>query len=111
MKVGDKLYCVLTRTGGREVPCYVVVEKVGRKWGSLDNRHRVDLETMELDGQGYVSPGKCYTSQTAYETERDLKATWSVLQRWIGDKWMPPKGVTPGAIKQAAKLLGLGLMP
>lgn len=37
----------------------LTIERVGRRWLTLDNGYRVDRQTLIADGGGYVSPGRC----------------------------------------------------
>ena len=99
--VGQKLWWVgSSRYAKRE---YVIVEKVGRKWVTLSNRHRINKETLDADGGVYVSPGRCYLSEEDHAKElRTFKAFNDLRNRLA---FSPRDGVTEDDIIQAAKLL------
>ncbi len=67
----------------------VTVTKVGRKWATLSNRHRINVDTMAVDGGEYVPPGRCYSSRAAYEQEAMASAAWDALRRDIQDAKRP----------------------
>lgn len=75
-------------------PASVVVEKVGRKWASLSNRIRVDIETLIADGGDYPSPGRAYLRKEDHEEEAALNADWAALRKKIDRLWSPPPGMT-----------------
>lgn len=89
----------------------VVVSKVGRKWAVIDDgRNRVDASTLEVDGKGYVSPGKCYVSREVYEIEKARRDSWQALRRALDERRSAPDGVTTESIAAAAALLNIQLL-
>jgi hypothetical protein len=107
LSVGQKLWFV-PYEHRRNPPHDVTVTKVGRKWATLDNGHRIDVETWQADGGDCSSPGKCYPDRAAWENEQDRQAAWNVLRRAVGDTWRPPAGVTVEGVVEAMRLLGIG---
>lgn len=105
---GQTLYFV--RRGGRgSAPGAVTVTKVGRKWAALDNGHRIDVQNLEVDGRGYNSPGRCYLSREAYESEAARDRAWSELRRLM--PYRAPKGLDAERIHHYARLLGVEIEP
>ena len=84
----------------------VTVLKVGRKWAQLDNRERIDIETLVVDAGQYSPNGCCYLSRDAYEQEYALGKAWEKLKSDLQYKQIS-NGVTISDIDAARKLLGL----
>lgn len=106
LQVGQKLWYVSIRHGESHE---AVVTKVGRKWATIGEGWRaqlIDLVTMQADGKGYSSPGRCYLSREAHEMERARSDTWSRFVNVVKYKNCPA-GVTTDDIKQAMQLLKL----
>jgi hypothetical protein len=107
LTIGQKLWFVPDRRSGmaREV----TVSKIGRKWASLDTWGdlRIDVSTLQADGRGYSSPGRCYFSHAAWEAEVALDAAWTALWRDMHDTYRRRDGVTVENIQAARKLLNL----
>jgi len=84
----------------------VTVTKVGRKWATLDNGHRISLDTLVADGGERSTPGHCYYSE---ETYRGLVARAVEWTRLRADMQFspPPDSVSIDDIAAARKLLGL----
>ena len=80
--------------------------KVGRKWAELDNRERIDLETLISDGGRYAQNGRCYVSQEAYEQAEALVLAWIKLKRDLHYGRIP-EDVTIGDIELARFILGM----
>lgn len=93
LKVGQALYWVPRETRFRN-PREVTVTKIGRKWVQLDNRERIDIESLCADGGQYASPGQCYLSKADYEHAIKLSNNWTALRRDIESLWKAPNGVT-----------------
>lgn len=101
LQIGQELFWVGSQ---RHSPNGIVtVTKVGRKWATLSNDHRIDLETHRADGGGYQSPGRTYPSEAAYVAEQITKL--NKLKERMG--WTAPKGVKIQDVYEAARLLGL----
>lgn len=67
LKVGQSVFYVPNHRYG--TPAYVKVQKVGRKWATLDNRVRIEIESGVADGGEYSSPGAAYLSKDDYLSE------------------------------------------
>lgn len=105
MNVGDTLWWVPAPRYG--VAMEVSVTKVGRKWVTLDNGHRIDLETWTADGGNFMSPGTCWLSREAWERNTVLVQSWERLRRDASNLWRPPRDMTVERIAQVRDLLGL----
>ena len=80
-KVGQRLYRV--NNDRREGQSWITIEKVGRKWLTMDYGARVDKETLEVDGGQYSSPAKCYLTKCEYTNKIKKDAIWiKVVGRW-----------------------------
>ena len=104
LKVGQTLFMVKTYGGNR----LVTVTKVGRKWATLDTRHRVDIETLIVDGGNYNSPGKCYLTEAEYRQKIELQTTWSRFKSRTVNRTIP-EGATVSSIMEAAKVLKIDM--
>lgn len=62
---GMQLY--LVSNSNRTAPKFVTVTKVGRKWATIDDRHRVDLKTLEVESGGYSPWAKCWLRKEDYD--------------------------------------------
>lgn len=111
MIVGQKLYYVPANRYRRTSSNEVTVTAVGRKWvtfkdGSVVERFALADPRMEIDGGDYQSPGRCYLSKDAYESEQALGRRWNELVKWVErHKWPPPSGMTVERIDQAIAVL------
>lgn len=76
---GQKLWMVPRHRYMGE-PREVTITKVGRKWLTLDNRHRAAVDGLTLDGGEYMSPGVCYLTRQEWEIEKTLLGN-----RWLRD--------------------------
>lgn len=86
IKPGDKIVAVfneLRYTPGHEI---VEVLSTGRKWGKFRSRYRFDLETLEIDGGEYSSPGRCYLTMKEYEDEFNRNKEWEKIRLRTGFK-------------------------
>lgn len=106
-KVGAKLFAVGDSYAFGKHGQEVEVTKVGRKWAELDGgRYRADLQTGQIDGGEYLSPGRLYPSREAYQAELALDKGWFDLRHAV-NRHSAPAGVTLERIAEARKLLGL----
>ena len=103
--VGQKLWFVPDGRLGR--PRETTVTKVGRKWATLDTwgKMRINVETLEVDGRGYMSPGQCYLSRADWTAAMALAEAWQSLWREMHQLTAAAEGVTVADIKAARKLL------
>ena len=112
LKAGDVLWFVADshRHGERTVGYAVTVAKIGKRWATLDKPmhrpERIDMETWEMDGGQYTSPGRCYASREAYEAHMALKAAWENFAKRLS-AWNPPDGVDLEWIEAAHERLGI----
>lgn len=94
----------------RSEPREVTVTKIGRKWADISGGYnRISITTLDVDGYGYSSPGKCWRSREAYESHKKLCEAWSELRRLIDAKWYVPEGVTLSQIENAKRSLFKGV--
>lgn len=116
MIVGQILYYVPIhpRHGN---PLELRVTNVGRKWATLEYTKsafnspfgRCNKATGWVDGKGYASPGRCWTSQAAYEDHRDAAEAWGQLRNDMNARGYSnvPDGLTATDIQAARVLLKL----
>jgi len=105
LKVGDKLHFVASTNAKYQQE--VTVQKVGRKWATLSNRHRIGIEDWIADGGQYVSPGCCYENQEEYKAEIELCNAWRDFTTQIGRTYNYPPDTTIAKIKTARILLNI----
>lgn len=109
LKVGQTLWYVPDRQRWSD-PCEVTIEKIGRKWATLQGHYgRVDIETLCIDGGRYSSPGSCYISKEAYEAQVALNRAWAAFRKSVDRQHAPPSDCTMHKIEAAAASLGLTL--
>ena len=107
LSVGQQLFWEPTNSH-RESTRMVVVTRVGRKWATLDNGERVDLDTLWADGGQYSSPGRCWPSEQAYRVALEADQIWMAFKRSI--QLQGRNGaVTAQDIRRAAAILYLQL--
>ena len=79
-KIGQKLWFQ-----NRDTRCtsyYVTISKIGKKWIYAD-LHKINKDTLVVDGERYSSPGKCYESKEEYERQNKLDKEWHILRNQI----------------------------
>jgi hypothetical protein len=93
LTVGQQLWFVPSqrRCGSAE---YVTVEKIGRKWATISNGYRIDLETLTADGGQYMSPGACWTTKEEWEAATERHQAWFNFRAAAGVQYQPPDGFT-----------------
>ncbi len=107
LQVGQKLWFVGSHRHSGD-PCEVIVEKIGRKWATIDKMaDRIDIETLVADGNGYSSPGRCYLSRAEYESKIALDNAWGEFTKLMRNAYQMPNGMTVEKIAQARAILGL----
>jgi len=87
---------------------YVAIKTVGRKWLTLENGYRADVETLFVDGdgRGYTHPAVCYIDKQAYDEAKALEHAWLRFRTSIAANGSRvPKGVTREAIQAARTAL------
>ena len=113
MKVGDKLWLVYHRDGGRTIKDHgkgreVTVVSVGRKWAKLSDGHpRLHIETMLLDGGAYSAPGSCWESKEAFEAVVSVRTAWENFRYDVSQNFNAPLDITTEQIETARKVLNL----
>jgi hypothetical protein len=105
VKAGDTLWYVphiSYRGSQREL----TITKVGRIWASTGDRipTRIHKRTLEVNGEGFSSPGRCFRSRDHYERWKVAVDVWNRLRRRMNDC---PPDVTEQRVRQAAALLGV----
>lgn len=83
----------------------VTISKIGSRWATIDN-DRISLETLEMDGGGYSSPGQCWISKEACDLAQETSAAWDRLRQSIDRTYSHPTSVTLEDIQQVRKQLG-----
>lgn len=81
----------------------VRVEKIGRKWASLNTQYRIDINTLWADGGQYSSPGRCWLSRDAWLAEQRRHALWDRLWNLV-DRYRVTD-IPENAIMAAIKVL------
>ena len=108
IQAGQKLWSVVDFRHGRNIDppkqSEVSVTKVGRKYADLSSGDRIIVETLDIDGGQYGSPGKCYASKEVYDSTEGVVLAWKKLRQDLSD-WTPPAGVTIADINAARALL------
>jgi hypothetical protein len=82
--VGQELWFVPADSRHVASSCSVKVLKIGRKWATVEETgygDQCNLESGWINHPGYSSPGRCWPSKEAWETERQRQAEWNNLQR------------------------------
>jgi hypothetical protein len=108
--VGQTLWFVYSHNYGNlpRSNCEVTITKVGREWLTLSSGHRIDKHTLEVDGEGYASPGRCYLSRKKHEEEIAVVLEWKKFLRFLQAKgYRAPGGATVESIAQAMRILKL----
>ena len=107
LTVGRELFLVLNRRhlpGGKPV----TVTAVGRKWAEIDHgKHRINIQTLYVDGGGYSSPGRCYLSEQEWKDNVLRKDAWGSLRQKIERMYTLPADLTIQKMDQIAELLGI----
>jgi len=108
--VGQTLWFVYNNTYSNRLrlDCEVTITKVGRAWLTLSSGHRIDKHTLEVDGKGYASDGRCYLSREKHEEEIAVAQEWKKFLRFLQAKgYRVPNGATVESIAQAMRILKL----
>ena len=78
---GQRLYYVPRKRDGK--PQWLTVTSVGRRWATCGEGYdtiRVDIDTMQVDGRGYSSPGRCYLSEAEHSNDVRRKELWDQIR-------------------------------
>lgn len=109
--VGQELWFEPSERRRREQPddkgCYLVrVVKVGRRWVKLSRGgDRMDVNTMEVDGGAYQSPGRCWPSKKAWQAEEARQDAWRELRDHVARQWRPPEWLPTEDIVRALAIV------
>lgn len=107
IQVGQKLLVYKTDRRYRDnPPREVTVEKIGRKYATIDHGRRVNLETMFIDCGHFTPDERCYLSAEDRQNELDLEAAWHRLSDAVRRRHRSPTS-NIDSIRQAAVLLNL----
>ena len=108
LEVGQKLWFVSRYSWSRmtEVKGYsVTITKVGRKYAHLDNRNRIFLDNLVVDGGQYSSPGECHLSEQDYLATIERQREISEFRKLMTS--MSFKNITLEQIRTANEVLGV----
>jgi hypothetical protein len=104
--VGQSLWWVSSQRhylGNRGV--IVLVEKVGRRWITLSNGHRIDVNSWYADGGKYTSPGRIYVSQEDYENTTRTQIAWDAFKKRIDRAYKVPTSMTSQKIAEIERMI------
>lgn len=83
--VGQTVVEVTKGSRHNDVAHDVVITKLGKVWAYYGDRgERFDMETGEIDGGEYSSPGYVYPSRPDYEEAKALEDAWDRLRSLTG---------------------------
>jgi len=106
---GQTLYFVPNQYSNY-VPREVVVNTVGRVYFTVNEEQlRFRLDTMEADGLGYSSPGRCYENQGVYVLEQMIQKEYALLRMQLPSRC--PDEVTLADLVKVRELLRLSDAP
>jgi hypothetical protein len=77
LTVGQSLWWVPSDRRDFRQARAATVEKIGRKWATLSNGHRIGLSDWIADGAGYSPPGKAWASEQSWRDQVELRAFWA----------------------------------
>lgn len=84
LKTGMSLYWVPVERRTAE-PCLITVVSVGRKWATLSNHLRVDVQTGEVERQkyGHPIPGVYLANEAEYLEFLEKSRLWAAIRRKV----------------------------
>lgn len=88
-EVGQKLFCVENNWRRKASYKYIKIQKIGRKWLTMEDGDRVDKNTMYIDGGKFSSPGRAYMSEEDYQLETQKNEAWEKLRSLIRSRCTP----------------------
>ena len=100
IKAGQRLWFAATQRRQEYLQGYVTVEKVGRKWATLDNGHKIDVITLRADGGGYCSPGTCFESKEEWEADVARQRAWSEFRSLVDRTYTTPEKLATHQIEE-----------
>lgn len=119
LQVGQELWFVPAESRLRE-PYATTVAKVGRRWATLSNGYRIDLQnacrpfgecSFSVDGAGFSSPGTCWLTRDDYVRHQECARLWcsltSEIERLWGRFWGRCPTDDPEKLRAALRALGL----
>lgn len=105
-EIGQKLWYVSNDKRYQKHAHEVTITAIGRKWLTINDKERVDKNTLSVDGGQYSSPATCFLSQQVYENKVALDDAWTeFIDLTRSHQWRTPDGVTIETIRQAKQLL------
>lgn len=104
--VGQKLFYVGRNNAQSKQE--ITISGVGKKWLTIDNHLRLDIETLIADGGDYTPPGAAYLSEQDYLDLLALQGAWLHFKSLLSSHRVP-EDVTIEKINQAKAILGLGV--
>ena len=109
MKVGDTLYFVYSGNYP-SAPEVVTVLALGRKWATLSNGYRIEVETLRAERGKYSSPGRAWETKKEYDAIFFAATLWKKF-RILVDAVRADNDFTAKQIVAAAAALGIDLDP
>jgi len=91
LEVGQKLWYV--PNSSRDNQQEVTIQNIGRKWAKADYVSKIDINTLEVNGGQYSSPGRCYLSKEEYDNYVLIRSVWTELAKKI-TMYKLPDGMT-----------------
>lgn len=102
LTIGQMVYYV--PSDSRSKPYWLRINKIGRKWVTLQYNYRMDRVTWEMDGRGYSSPGMCYRSKEEREMIVMRNQRWGVIREHINRSFHAPDWIDLDAVERALGL-------
>ena len=109
--VGSKFWFVSSerRKGLAVEQREIEVTKVGKRWAYFGTRERFDIESCEVDGGVYNSPGRIYESQQAYLAFFAADTQWRRFVSLVNEKYHVREGVSEVDVLSAATILKIDM--
>jgi hypothetical protein len=105
--VGQTVFVKFRRPHGNGIDLQpMLIQKVGRKWITIERGYRFDASQRQLDGGGHSSPGCVYLSEAEHQDEQDRIAAWRRLCSHTSNHWHPPDTCSLEMIRAALAALG-----
>lgn len=94
--VGQGIYYVPHRHNGSGNARHLIITKIGNKWATCgENRgYMVSLASLEVDGEGFTSPGRCYLTKKIYDDTCRLNKMWEDTLKLFAHRYSRPAHIT-----------------
>lgn len=106
--VGQELWFVPTRYGNEKIERTLTVTKVGRVWAEVTGGYvgwRFDLETLQIDGKDYTSPGTVYLDRAVWDLKKKRSQLWSAIRNHVSNNNTVPSHVTVENLEEFLRLI------